>query len=460
MALASALSWWHPLDYDSVTDAMSNRGSNTGTMQLGSTVGADTNDPVYLSHPSLDYIWIPESTGATNRVTTTITAIATDAATIESFQTIRFDDLTPANAAWLWDASDAVGSTSNDVGLFLSSGGDLTARLTDGADATDDMEATVTLATAGLVIDTLYEIRMLIVDVDTATPDATFFWRIVGATTWTQIGDLVTGSTDGALITGMDSIRIGAESIGGGWAALQVDVDGTTAFEFIPEDIFSGTQASFTSGTNTWTVTRHSSGTVVALVDRPMLIFDGSDDYCEAADDDAYDFGTGDYSLAFAGRGHNTVNTARHLISRRNDAVGWSLDTDGNAFAVRVNADADDDRFTSTTDIYDSVAFSTQGGRDSGDLEAFFNGVGSGSATTSSTDVDNDFVVRLCVESDTIGGAASQWAGEFYGAAVWDTALTDAEILAVHNAMILPEGGGSFVNLRVAGAGELLRTGS
>jgi len=200
--------------------------------------------------------------------------------------------------------------------------------------------------------------------------------------------------------------------------------------------------AAVAGGSNKWDVNRATSGLVTALVDRPMFVLDGTDDYLEIPND-LFDLDVSTTSHdSTAIIAHRTHNLATGTIFAKRDGVtaadaGWSITSDGSGIPTIEISDAVDEASDAGTAIIASalvtVGFTDTTFSAANEVELFQNGVGTGSPGNTD-DVSGGFNgVTLQIGAESDGGVP--WDGEFYAAAFWQRALTDAEILEASERM-------------------------
>lgn len=414
---------------------------NGDAAQLGSTAGADTNDPTFLPHDGTNYFWNPNLASIATIPLQTSLVVASTAAAATFQMRVLFDDFTPSSEAvfFSWEA----GASSWVVGWRLGTGGTFVLNIKDSAGAFNALASTVTLTTAGMALSVDYDIRCTVTDMDTTTPDVVWEFKLPAAGSWTGIGALVSGSMTAGLFENSTTVSMLADGTDGRDGqfpgrlySASLIVDSATIVNLENADIIAGNQTQFTdsaSSPNTFAIARNTTGLVGAIVDRPMFVLDGVDDYLEIPDHADFKFGIGDFGLMLSGRKHIDSTLVPQFISKREGSDGLSVETNPGTIETRINTDNVSDSITTGT-IDDSHLF-TAGGRQRNvrNLEAFMDGVGSGSPTTMSRDVSNSLVIRIGAGSGTVPAALLYNAFEFYSAFIWDRAPTDAEFLQMHN---------------------------
>ncbi len=164
------------------------------------------------------------------------------------------------------------------------------------------------------------------------------------------------------------------------------------------------------------------------------FVLNGSSQYLEIADHDNLDFADGeDFTAMVALRsytvtgGQDTILAKRTTTSGSAGTVGWLLRLNNAAVGIIL-----DDGVTAPSDantlIINQYAV-VVGRRDdtTPEVEAFLDGVGSGSPGTGNAgDLTNAEVIRIGAKS---GAAGNYFNGEIYAVALWRALLTDAEIV-------------------------------
>jgi hypothetical protein len=426
--------------------------------QSGNDHDATISGATFLPHSGTNYMWIPGGTPASNQdIAFTPTPGAMD---FEDICTTTFDvrtrvslpDLTPSSAVPLWLV---VGASV--MGIQLTPGGLLQTVFGNSAAATITHTASATLDAAGMAVDTDTIIRVRGSDLDTTTWLVDFDYSIDGGVTWTAIGAQQSQASAAGFFNGaydryvwgqrVATVRGEAKLIG-----LEMWADGTKYHDIQPTDIDASNQAAITSTLgNTWTVTRATSGYTTTLVTEPMFVLDGVDDYLEVAHHADLD-ADNDFTALIAYRMHDSTPAAiSALISKRQNTAaaksGWDLEV---AVSGAIHAQISDgiteaiDGPGSGTDSALTVAglHLTAGV----EVEGSLNGSPSGSPTAFTVDATSTYGLRIGI----LGAGGNPSAIEFYAAAVWNRALSDAEIAAANT--LLQAGGPNLVDF---GLGDL-----
>lgn len=181
-----------------------------------------------------------------------------------------------------------------------------------------------------------------------------------------------------------------------------------------------------------WTLGRSTSGVPLTVVDRPMVVFDGVDDYLEVPDHADLDFGASDsFTVVAAGRWH-IVAAAKTLISKYDaSSTRWLINTDATpAVQFAIN----DGVAPSAVDVWTASPTARQlfvvaGVRNvaDDDVETFVNGVGTGTPMTDGTSLSLANASSLTIGG--LGTVSQFFNGQIFGTAIFREALTDAENL-------------------------------
>lgn len=306
----------------STDQALPNRARNgADDLQLGSTTSADTNDPVVLDHDGEHYVYFPRAAG--NYLSVPDESALDLTGDSEQVAYVDLEDLPVGqvftgklNTAWEFRITSAgllrifINNTGYDSTTSVSGGQSLwikaTHRKSDG------------------------RIQFFTAAAQDAEP-----------TSWTQLGSDVSGPT-AATATNTSPVFIGSRNassapLGGRIRRVIIRdaIDGTAVLDVNPPvDIDTSTdpdagQTSFTATTGqTVTVNRGTSGLVTAVVTRPVLLFDGTDDYAQlpASDTPVVTETTGAFTVAILYRTHRTHSAFLRLLSfEASNNVGIAL---------------------------------------------------------------------------------------------------------------------------------------
>ena len=453
--------------------------ANSHNAQLGSTSGADTNDPLFLEHTGIQYLYLPGISG--NYVSAPDSAAYDITGDIEAIVCVLDDDWDDGNRTFVakWPA----GNLQRQY-LFRLIGGSMRMDWFE-ADATAQVET----SSVGVPFtdNTIGWMRWTL-DVDNGASDAEvkFYTSTDPASTdpssvsWTQLGTTqLVGATTDVRGGGNDVLEWGASSVGtaqlfnGNYykAVLNNGIGGTSVATLDFTDTVAVTEpfATFTEASaqaDTVTISRTATGRKAIIVDRNLFLL-GTDDFFEVPDDAALDFATGDdFTGMVVGRSYDVSPSADSILLAKKDnlttSAGYAIYLEAGDDTVKFligDATADDE--DASPDLTAGQLFTVAGVRDAAgdnDIQAFFDGTGSGSAVTDSTadTLANAFPLRIGATSNT---AASFFDGEIVAVALWSSALSDADV-ATARLEITAANDGSFAMTNAVGPGRLLRTGT
>ena len=187
----------------------------------------------------------------------------------------------------------------------------------------------------------------------------------------------------------------------------------------------------------TVTINRAASGKKATVVDRDMFLL-GTDDYLEIADHADLDFALADpMTVIFAGRTYDVSSASnpglisKGIVFNGDGVAGWVLHREWSGDTPRLRLQ---DGTNTTTAVGPAMvageAFAVAGQRNRTDDEAsvFKDGVEGTEVTDAMTGtLANAIAVRI---GNYAPGGSLYFDGEFHGAAIFRTALSDAEILA------------------------------
>ena len=435
--LPRAVAYWDARYY-SGTGALLDLARNTHHAQLGSTSGADSNDPLFLSPvEGKPYLYLPGTNGNW--------ASVADAAALDvtgDLQLIGRYDGTKAPAASVtiggkWDTPSNQRSYLVQIG---TTGLMVLGVSSDGTNTNQDFLVSTSPLGAG---DRWWKIEWT-----AATGTAVFYDGGVGASpAWVSIG------TDSGPITaihaGTATLGVGAFNNAGtgapgtfGAKVFQVfnGIGGTKVFDvdFADAAAYNATRTSLTAVTGqTVTINRGTSGRKASVVDRPLFLL-GTDDYFEVADHNDLDFGAaGSFTIVALYRTYGVPNgtretyigkkaiagsgaAGRHItsstvtlaaLSRLSDGATQVANNSGAPVVVEGRVTALVQRVNRTAQTQETKLSST-----TDTSSASVSGVGSTS---------NAEPLRI----GATGGVASEFVhAEFFGAAVFAEALSDAAL--------------------------------
>ena len=431
---------------DSIVDGSGN-GHNA---QLGSTAGADTNDPLFLDYSTdgEQYLYL---TGIAGNYGSTPDAAALDiTGDIDIQVRVALDDWTPAALSTLANKWLAAGNhkswlfgvnTNNKLWWQHSEDG-----INNKGTQTSD-------STPAYADGTLQWVRVTL-DVDDGAADGTvaFYEGGTGETpSWSSLGTDKVGSTTSIHSGGADvTIGMGSDGTTGPLTGkvrrviIKDGIDGTVVLDADFTDTAAVTEpfATFTEGSAqaaTVTINRAATGKKSTVVDRDMFLL-GTDDYLEVADHADLDFGAAeDLTIIFAGRTYDVSPGALGFLIGKSTgtgtAAGWVLfnNTIGSAQGMIKDGSFNPSDGKGLTN---GQAFAATMRRDTvaDEIEVLVDGVGSGSPGTDTTtgSLANAGIVSIGAASD----GSQMIHGEFHGAAIFRSALSDADIASVGSELL------------------------
>ena len=413
--LDEAVAYWRAASYSGAGDWLDLSG-NGHTGQLGSVSGPDndTNDPLFLEPDGgvggTQHLWLPGSAG--NNVSTPTFGL-TGNVTITAV--INPDDWTSGVEHSIF----AKTSGNDGFEFVIQTTGELAVKIGDGAAIT----TYVSTAATGLANATEHTVKAIYVDGGAGTVDFQVDGGALGAQVPTT--KTLTNAATNALI-GVSVIGyLKSVTLTNGAATTYADPDFTNRVAIIePFATFADPAG------NTWTINRAATDKPSTVVDQPMLLFDGIDDYVEIADHADLDFdATADMTLmavarvtnrvvaaqqTLVGKGSVDVNPAFHIYTGSGDANMTYRTREGGASSIdTILIPANITMFTAA--MVRDVSAPT--------LTAFMNGVSSGSpSATAVADLSNAFDIRVGAAA-----AGAYWSGQIMAAALWRRPLTPAE---------------------------------
>lgn len=439
--------WLDAGDLSSSAQTWPNRGWGGAALDatLGSTTGADTNDPLWLPGAEVGaYVYSEISATGKTGLEVADSATFTPSTSLSYRQAVALTDWTPS--AVNRTAGQAVVTANQRSHEF---GVDTTGKLrlylsTDGATALIFLSTVAPTVTDGdlLAIRADWTASPAEVKFYTkATTGVTAYTDCVSDSGWTQLGTTVTASVPStALYDSTDPFYIGQSGNGGSTGrhhACVLIVDGTQRIGFNPAaDVTdeSATSLTLTSG-QTATINHAPSGRKTVVVGpggRPRLLF-GTDDYCEIADSDLLDFGASeDFTVGVVHRHWATAGSGAVIAKRTTQSTG--TDT---GWAVQHSAAAGDRRIrTQVADGTTNTSIDSTGDHAYGALEL----IGASREGTGIASFVNATIGTPSTEGDSLSNANAVRISRLSGAG---TNYTEGEISAV------------FVARRALTAGEL-----
>lgn len=448
--LEDAEAYWDARFYDGGTSLLDMKGRHPA--QLGSTAGADSNDPLFLPFAGTPYLYLPGVTGNYANVP--------DEAALDITGDIDLR-ATVALTSWVTGTQTFIAKRSNGGSdqayrfHVITSTGRLQLLWTPagpGSEITATSTVSPTVAEGGLLL-----VRATL-DVDNGASGYTvqFFTKtstpsaaradLLDHTGWSQLGADVVGGAPTSIYSSVQHLAVGSLSSGGVNALLGVvygaaiynGIAGTKVFDvdFTALGSYNAARTSLTAVTGqTVTVNRSATGRKSVVVERNVFLL-GVDDYFEVADSDGLDFGVADsFTVVIAARQYGTPSGNNTLIAKKPGElasdVGWQyyLPSGGANSASRLG-DGSTAKFATTGDLTRGTTYVFCFVRAAGaTLTSYLSGVaGTGQTDTLGTFTNTD-ALRIGRLS---GGGTAYGEFEFFGAAIFRRALTDAEIIRLN----------------------------
>jgi len=430
-ALLKQAVWWIDAQHSSApTQSVKNLGWGGSALdaRLGSAVGADSNDPVFLDFTGEAYVYLPGV--ASNYLSVPSAGTTWPTGSLDIRCKMAMDDWTPATAAEVMVKWGAAGQRS--FSMWVTTGGLLYLKWS--ADGTATVAATSTVAT-GVADGATKWVR--------ATMDATngnvAFYLSDDGLTWTQLGATVAGagatSVFASTTTWQDSVAELFNARKFYRAQILNGINGTPVLDVDTSVISAGSATSLTALTGqTVTINRSTSGRKSVAVVAPVWLF-GTDDYMEVADNDLLDFGATDsFTVVAVTRQWATQTSSGRYLEKRDAVTGngyiycTSTSTAVQAFIEEGAHEAN----VGYTVAYTSGLLLSGGfvvDRAGQTLRVHENGSLGASASTSAVgSVANSAPLRIARSTN---GAASYQDFEFVSAAIFRRALTAAEIAVI-----------------------------
>lgn len=409
----------------------------------GSTGGADTNDPLLLTHIGQNYAYLP---GISNNYLSVPDAAALEPATdMTLLMRVAMDDWTPAT-----DQVLASKDTAGPNGWYLR-------LLTTGHLSLVFYDATITLrtvtSTAALSLSDGIRYWLKVERINNT--EINFYYtadQVAEPSSWTQLGTSVAAAFIG-WVPNSATLQIGAKNngtsenaAGAFYRFIMKDVSTIVLDVNTPTNIISAAATSFIASTGqTVTVNRPTTGRKTTLVTRPVWLF-GTNDNLNVADHALLDFGTSqDYSVVVIARAHHAAASNLVVVGKglyggnpsfviNHSAAGWgSFQGDSGPTNYWISNDL------SSNGPLVSIALI----RNAATMSFFVNNNSLGESTSAgvqNVDVSNSQPLRL-------GSAASSqyFNGEIVAVAVFRRALTIDEMQSIHN-YLMADGARPFNN--------------
>lgn len=431
--LSRAVAAWRADAYDATLDALVDLTGRGHHARFGSTVGADTNDPLLLPYSGEKYLYLPDSNSGNHaftpggdlnvaedldvRVQATVSSVGSN--TVLASKAGHTDP----QRSWYFRAADG-----GPGGLFL--------QVYWTPDGTFVSRRTVT-STERTPVDGRKRWYRVTVDTNNGADGTTVrFYTGEDGDTWDLLQEITTAGVV-PISAGTEPVRVGFLVGSEGtrpaffYRMLYYDgIDGTLLADFDPSRS-QEPHTSFVAATGeTWTINRSATGRKAALVDRPLLLF-GTDDYLEVADHTALDAASGeDLTVAWVGRLHGTTaNTA--LVAKKANlttGAGYAIDRGTGGLTPRVMLADGTNNPTATAPALVAGTTTLAALVRNGGLTGVTNGTAGTPASDTSADASNAEALRF----GRLSGAGASYSDmEFIGAAIFRRALTTAELARV-----------------------------
>jgi hypothetical protein len=399
--------------------------------QLGSTSGADTNDPLFLSLVSgRPYLYSPGL--ASNSATVPDAANLRITGDISIRQGVQATALTGRGTLRLAEK----GSVGGNTGWILRHDNTGKIELTLSNDGTATTAALSSVAAGSSANGIRADWRASDGRVQFFT--CTDYNGATGAGTWVQLG--TDQSIVYASIFASTALLIVVEASGaeGNYFGFHMfaDITGTdrrVGVDFTDLTKYDSTRTSLTAVTGqTVTINRATSGRKSVVVDRPLFSL-GTDDYLEIADHAALNFAlTESFTVLIAVRQHATPVSNGTYITKKNvasnAAAGWQLVSNGTN--LRPTARIGDGTltvFANPGTPFTAGAVVTLGLRRIAGvtLGGLIDGVETTAADSLAATLTNSGPLRIGANSTSLTNVQDF---EFIGAAIFRRALSDSEI--------------------------------
>ena len=415
--------------------------------RFGSAVGADTNDPLLLTHTGTNYLYNAGGTGviSQNCVTLPDSVPLRITGDLDIAFRMSADSWTPSNNMCIGGKDET--TVGRGYAVVLGVTGLLTLHWSPlGTDASV-LIATSTVAVpfaagaAGWVRATI--------DVDNGAGGRTITFYVANdsptePTSWSQLGDprVQAGTTSIFATTQPVSFgfcRSGSLNWSGAMHRMIVKngIGGTTVLDVNTAALTSGGATTFTATTGqTATIVRSTSGRKSVAVVQDVLLF-GTDDYLEVPDNDLLDFGANaSFTVMTAVRQWATqVASGRWLDKRGSSGAGYLLAPYSTAQTVYPfisdGANSAGNFATAPAFTYGAqLVASTVVDRTTQQIVSYSGTSPGGNASTAAVgSLATAQTLRIGMRSDGGGDIQDM---EFRGSAVWRRALTPAEVALVN----------------------------
>lgn len=399
---------------------------------LGSTAGADSNDPLWLPNENQPYVYLP---GANSNYLSVPDSAALDiTGDLDLRVWCALDDWTPAAVQILIGKREV-----NQIAYQMAIDTTGNVRLLWSTNGTAGILATSTAAT-GVADGTAKWVRATL-DVDNGAGGYSVqFFLSDNGTSWTQLGTTVTVAGVTSIFASTANLNVGARNSGGAEPAAgkfyraQVlnGIGGTVVCDVNMSVLTSSAQTTFTESSSnaaTVTVNRATSGRKTVLVIRQPVWLFGTDDFMSVPDNDQVDFtDTQSFTVLAVARVFGTVVVNTRLIDKMDGSAlnGWGLFLDA---TPRAQATMNGTSYlaTPTSATVTLGAMNVLGmQRDASvpNLRALLNTSLGTASTVTRPNVSNSQTVRIGIDR----GGTNALAGELAAVAIFRRTLTAAEL--------------------------------
>ncbi len=429
-----AIAYWRAKNYSGSGDLLDLSGNGHNAAITG---------PIFLPFSGTQYAFFPGD--AANNISVPDSVPLSITGDIDLRIQVALPDWTPAASTDLLTKWTAAGN-NRAYGLVLLSTGvlQLTWSTSGGVGGVETADSTVA---TGITDGAKKWVRATL-DVDDGGGNRLIeFFTSDNGVDWTQLGTTVTVGVTTSIDDGTALVQIGAAGIE---AALLGDVyraqilngiDGTVELDVdftVPVAPFTSFVES-SSNAATVTINRSAAGDKLAIVDRSLFLM-SNDEELTVTDDADLDFAAGESLTLFTVNRMYRLDVTQPLATTQlNPGVanlGYTLNTDGvDSIAARISDGTFDPEDISPVVTVGQI-FSVALRRDvvADEVEAFLNGVGSGSPTTDTTTGTLNSTRGLVFGSYGIGA----FDGEWFAGALFREALTDAEMALVSDFLLTP----------------------
>jgi hypothetical protein len=334
--------WWSPAFAAGDGQSLIGQGLAAAIpLQLGSAVGADTNDPYILPHSGTTYVQFPGVASNYGSAGLAIGAITSSAVFMVYGRVYH--------ATWRPTAAEApLGGASTHNMLMIQPTGQISTTLVSPSAVVSNVGSSVNIA-AGEAIrwiafdfrETDGRVRFFYSDQQTNDPTQVI---------WVQLGtDMVASFTGDRNAAGHMAVVGGSNTTGGspfngriyyaGWSADGVAVYGV---DLTRNDLYNATQTQITPviGSVALIFNRPANGRKLVVVNKPRALF-GTDDYMTTPDVADLDFALADsFTVLLALRRYGTPVSNQVLVAKKTAAglsTGWGivyLTTDSYRFEI------------------------------------------------------------------------------------------------------------------------------